>query len=149
MSKAAAGHRTHIDQFFAGPGARADQWLRLTELAEAWAGGSGDRAKFEAALAEMTPTEEYHAYPGPHLLAALRDHAESGDASAAARLARRITRALLTRSYRQNAGDWDAHEDDETAPADVLSDVKARMDKILSNRLAGARAAADRLALTA
>ncbi|HXW25687.1 MAG TPA: decarboxylase, partial [Xanthobacteraceae bacterium] len=54
--------------------------------------------------------------------------AESGDASAAARLARRITRALLTRSYRQNAGDWDAHEDDETATADVLPPALGRMD---------------------
>ena len=100
----------------------------LVELAEAWSGGSGDRAKFEAALAEMTATEEFHAYPGSQLMTALRDHAAANDARATAALARRITRALLTRSFRQNAGDWDAHEDDEAAAADVLPPALGRAE---------------------
>ena len=63
----------HVDRFFAGPGARADQWYHLVELAEAWSRGSADRATFEAALTEMTATEEFHAYPGLKLMTALRD----------------------------------------------------------------------------
>ena len=75
MSRDAGRNAVRIDRFFAGPGARADQWCHLMELANAWANGTGDRAAFEAALAEMTPTEEFHAYPGHQLMAALREHA--------------------------------------------------------------------------
>ena len=88
MSKAATGNSGRIDQFFTGPGARGDQWRNLVELAEGWAGGSGNRAAFEAALAAITPTEEFHAYPGFQLMAALRDHARENDAHATASLAR-------------------------------------------------------------
>src|SRR4051812_11359949 len=120
MSKAATGRPSRIDQFFAGPGVRGDQWRNLVQLAEAWSNGSGSRAEFEAALAEMTATEEFHAYPGHQLMTALRDHAAEGEARATASLARRITRAILTRSFRQNAGDWEANEEVDGATADVL-----------------------------
>ena len=59
-----------IDQFFSGPGARADDWRGLLEAAKAWTSGSSDRAKFEAKLSEIAISEEYHAYPGPRLMAA-------------------------------------------------------------------------------
>ena len=120
MSQRSESRTVRIDQFFAGLGARGDEWRDLAELAEAWRDGSGSRAQFEAALAELTPTEEFHAYPGLHLLAALRDQAAANDARAVATLVRRITRALLTRSYRQRAGDWGAHEEGEAPAADVL-----------------------------
>src|SRR4051794_24250716 len=64
MSKEVSCRPVRIDQLFAGPGARADQWRNLVELAEAWSSGSGKQAKFDAALAEMMATEEFHAYPG-------------------------------------------------------------------------------------
>ncbi len=57
-------HPIRIDQFFAGPGARADQWHHLLQLAEAWSSGSGDRAKYDSALNDLAVTEEFHAYPG-------------------------------------------------------------------------------------
>jgi arginine decarboxylase len=117
-----------IDQFFAGPGARADRWGKLVETAEAWSTGSGDRAAFDAALADVSATEEFHAYPGSQLLTALRDHAAANDVKATASLARRITRALLTRSYRQNAGDWDQNEDDDGTAADVLPPALGRSE---------------------
>jgi arginine/lysine/ornithine decarboxylase len=128
MSKGSSTQAVRIDQFFAGPGARGDQWRDLVEVAEAWAGGSDSREKFEAALADMTATEEFHAYPGAQLLTALRDHAVANDASATVALARRITRAVLTRSFRQNAGDWDAHEDGDDVMADVLPPTLGRSD---------------------
>src|SRR4051812_37854707 len=102
MSKVGASSPSRIDQFFAGPGARGDQWRNLVQLADAWSSGSANRTEFEAALAEMTPTEEFHAYPGHQLMTALRDHAAEDEAWATASVARRITRAILTRSFRQN-----------------------------------------------
>src|SRR5262249_39714209 len=102
MGKEASRHPAQIDQFFAGPGARGDHWRNLVELAEAWSKRSGVRTKVEAALAEMTATEEFHAYPGHELITALREHVAENDAHATASLARRITRAILNRSFRQN-----------------------------------------------
>ncbi len=128
MSEAAAGYSSRIDRFFAGPGARGDQWRNLVELAEAWSAGSASRAGFEAALAEMTPTEEYRAYPGSMLMSALRDHAAQNDARAAASLARRITRAILNRSFRQNQDDWNPHEEGDGATPDVLPPALGRAD---------------------
>jgi arginine decarboxylase len=125
MARATVGEPSRIDQFFAGLSARADRWRNLVELAEAWSSGSGSRVNLESALAEMAPTEEYHAYPGHQLMTALRDRAAENDARATASLARRITRALLTRSFRQNPSDWEAHEDDEGVAADVLPRSKA------------------------
>src|SRR5690348_15606837 len=63
MSQRGDRSAVRIDQFFAGLGARGDQWRHLVELAEAWCEGSGSRASIETALAEITPTEEFHAYP--------------------------------------------------------------------------------------
>src|SRR5215467_3077750 len=128
MRKQASRHPSQIDRFFAGPGARGDQWRNLVELAEAWSDGRGGRNKVEAALDEMTATEEFRAYPGFELLTALREHVGQNDAHATASLARRITRAILTRSFRQNPGDWDAHEGDEAAAPDVLPPALGRSD---------------------
>jgi arginine decarboxylase len=128
MSEAAVSQATRIDQFFAGPGARGDQWRNLVELAEAWASGAGSRTKVEAALAEMAATEAFHAYPGFQLMTALRDRVAENDARATASLARRITRAILTRSFRQNLADWEAREEDEAVTADVLPPALGRAD---------------------
>src|SRR5215510_7556978 len=70
MSQRSDSRAVRIDQFFAGLGARGDEWRSLAELAEAWRDGTANRAQFEVELAEMTPTEEFPAYPGLHLLAA-------------------------------------------------------------------------------
>jgi arginine/lysine/ornithine decarboxylase len=117
-----------IDRFFAGPGARGDQWRNLVELAEAWSNESSGRTKVENALAELAATEEFHAYPGHRLMEALRDHVTANDAHATALLARRITRALLTRSFRQNASDWETEEDGDGMPADVLPPALGRTE---------------------
>ena len=128
MSKAPIGNPGRIDQFFAGPGARGDKWRNLVELADAWSDGSGGRAEFEAALADITMTEEFHAYPGLQLITALRDHAAENDARATASLTRRITRSILTRSFRQTSGDWEAPEDNEGVAADTLPPALGRTD---------------------
>ncbi len=126
MSRASNPSPNRIDQFFAGPGARSDQWRNLAELAEAWFAGSGTREEFESALGDMTSTEEFHAYPGSELMNALRDHVAADDPSATAALVRRITRALLTRSYRRNTDEWNAQEDSEEVSSDVLPPALGR-----------------------
>jgi arginine decarboxylase len=49
MAKEKQVQEHRIDQFFSGPGARADNWRFLVEAAKAWSEGSGNRDKFEAA----------------------------------------------------------------------------------------------------
>src|SRR5215475_2381049 len=127
MSEKAARHPARIDQLFVGPGARADQWRDLAELAEAWSSGRASRDKLQDALAGMRATEEFHAYPGLPLLQALREHVAENHAQATASLARRITRTLLTRSFRSNPGDWDADEDGEVN-TNVLPPALGRPD---------------------
>jgi len=109
-----------IDQFFSGPSARADEWRGLVEAVKAWSSGSGDRAGFEERLSELAITEEYHAYPGPRLMAALKERAATGDAGGVLALAMRITHALQTRSFRQHTGDWAVHADADTEMPDLL-----------------------------
>src|SRR3981189_1741049 len=103
MSKDSKPAQKCIDQFLTGPGGRADDWRDLIETAKAWARG-GDRADYDVALADLSVTEEFPGYPGLHLMAALREAA--GDAGTSLSLATRITQALMTRSFRQHAGDW-------------------------------------------
>src|SRR5438128_887701 len=80
MSKDAKPAQHRIDQFFSGPGGRADNWRDLVEAAKAWSRG-GDRAKYDAALADLSVTEEFHGYPGLQLMGALREAAATGDAA--------------------------------------------------------------------
>ncbi|HEY3739974.1 MAG TPA: hypothetical protein VGL53_09020, partial [Bryobacteraceae bacterium] len=64
--------------------------------------------------------EEYHAYPGLRLMAALNERAATGDAGGVLALAMRITHALQSRSFRQHAGDWDTHADTDSEMPDLL-----------------------------
>jgi len=117
-----------VDVFFATPGAREDRWRDLVDDARKWAAGTGSRAAFESALNDAAVIEEFHGYPGPSLMAVLRDRAESDDAAGAAALASRIASALLTRSFRHDASDWDPHSDLSSAVADVLPPALGRPD---------------------
>jgi arginine decarboxylase len=109
-----------IDQFFSGPGARADEWRSLLEAAKAWSSGSEDRSRFETLLGQIAVMEEFHAFPGPRLMSALRDRAASGDAAGTLALVMRMTQALQTRSFRQHSGDWDLHAEDDGEIPDLL-----------------------------
>jgi len=120
MSKDAKPAQKRIDQFLNGPGGRADDWRDLVEGAKVWARG-GDRANYDAALADLSVTEEFHGYPGLHLMAALREAAVAGDAGTSLSLATRITQALQTRSFRQHAGDWNVNDDGDGEAPDLAS----------------------------
>src|ERR1700753_2146666 len=112
-----------IDQFFSGPGARADDWRSLLEAAKSWSAGSGDRASFEKLLSRIAITEEFHAYPGPRLMATLKDQAAANDAAGVLALATRITHSLQTRSFRQHANDWDVRGSADDEIPDLLPPV--------------------------
>jgi arginine/lysine/ornithine decarboxylase len=118
MSNAGPAQK-RIDQFFAGPGGRADDWRELVEAAKAWAQG-GDRAKCDAALSNLSVMEEFHGYPGVHLMAALKEAAASGDAATCFALATKIAQALTTKSFRQHAGDWNLHDEGDGDVPDLL-----------------------------
>jgi arginine/lysine/ornithine decarboxylase len=115
-----------IDQFFSGPSARADQWRELVDVAHAWLAGSKSRTDFEAALSEMAVIEEFHSYPGLHLMAALRDNAAADDARSVLSLVTRISTALLTRSFRGHAGDWEVHDEGNESIPDLLPPTLGR-----------------------
>ncbi|MBR0798804.1 decarboxylase [Bradyrhizobium jicamae] len=108
-----------IDQFFSGPGGRADNWRDLVDAAKAWSKG-GDRAKYDAALSALAVTEEFHGYPGLHLMTALKEAAAAGDAATSHALATRIAHALQTKSFRQHAGDWSTQEESNGDVPDLL-----------------------------
>jgi arginine decarboxylase len=112
-----------IDQFFNGPGGRADNWRDLVEAAKAWASGRGDRGKYEALLTDLAVTEEFHGYPGLQLMGALREAAATGDAATSLALATRLTQALTTRSFRQHAGDWSVKDDGNGETPDLVPQV--------------------------
>ena len=115
-----------VDSFFETPGAREDRWRDLVDAAKKWAGGTGNRGVFESALNEAGVIEEFHGYPGPSLMAALRARVESDDAAGAAALTWRIANALLTRSFRQHAPDWDPKLDISTEVPDILPPTLGR-----------------------
>ena len=99
------------DQFLLIHSGRADNWREITTLADAWANKQGERAALEAALTALSASEEYHAYPGARLLAALTERIATNDAGGAAKLARRISNGLLTRVYRGRPAEWDVHDE--------------------------------------
>ena len=69
MSQAAARPTARIDQFFTGPGARADRWRDLVELAEAWSKQS-DREDHNHHAARNKRKHAWHAEAIEHE----RDH---------------------------------------------------------------------------
>ncbi|KMO35854.1 decarboxylase [Methylobacterium variabile] len=107
VDECATSPAQHIDQFLLMHSARLDQWRDIAVAADAWRAGTKQRVDLETAVQAMEAVEGFHAYPGPKLLAALRDLIAHDDAGGAARMALRISNALLTRSYRERAAEWD------------------------------------------
>jgi arginine decarboxylase len=107
-----------IDHFFSMPSARADRWRDLVGVARAWSGGRADRNAVEAALAELGPIEDFHAFPGARLMAALRERLQGGDAKGFAALVRRVSAAIVTRDFKHDAAEWETVEEVADTPAD-------------------------------
>ena len=104
----------NLDHFFSSSAARLDRWRELNAKAQTWAAearsgkrGAG-RAATEAALAEVRPLEDFFAFPGHRLMKTLAERIGSDDALAVGRLARRISGALLSGSYRYDSSEWES-----------------------------------------
>lgn len=116
MATAASGATT-LDHFFSSSAARLDRWRTLNAKAQAWAAESrggrsaSGRAAVEAALAEVRPLEDFFAFPGHRLIKTLAERIASDDALGSGRLVRRLSGALLSGSYRNDAGEWESSDD--------------------------------------
>ncbi|QOZ28081.1 decarboxylase [Bradyrhizobium sp. CCBAU 51753] len=119
MANDAKPAQQRIDQFFSGPGGRADSWRDLVEAAKMWS-RDGDRAAYDAALSTLAVTEEFHGYPGLHLMTALKEAAAAGDAATSHMLSARIAQALQAKSFRQHASDWSTRDEGNGDVPDLL-----------------------------
>jgi arginine decarboxylase len=124
-----------IDHFFSAVAARLDLWRDLNRAALAWAASATTRndAKLQSAcghaLAAVLPMEDFQAYPGPRLMSALTERQAGGDAFGVSRLVQRVSRALMTRSYRSDPAEWEPHDEPgeaERAMPTALGDSAAR-----------------------
>ena len=115
MAKISSAPR--IDHFFSAVAARLDLWRDLSRAAQAWAanpasrGDAGLQAACNEALTALLPMEDFQAYPGARLLNAIKERVAGGDAMGTARLVQRVSSALMSRSYRSDAGEWESEDD--------------------------------------
>ncbi len=111
-----------VDQFFTGAEARSDRWRTLLQQSRQWesavaketAKAKSHQSQVLEAFEELLQWEDYFAYPGSKLLAAVREQINSGDAAGTTRLVRAISAALVTHSYRSNVEDWESEEEDRS-----------------------------------
>ena len=115
-----------LDHLFMASAARHDLWRELNAAAQTWGAGArggkprAGRAAVEEALAAVRPMEDFFAYPGPRLMKTLAERIADDDAMGVARLVRRLSGALLSGSYRYDAGQWEAADEASSKVADRL-----------------------------
>ena len=115
-----------VDHFFSSSAARLDRWRELNAKAQTWAAEArsgkrgGGRAATEAALAEVRALEDFFAFPGLRLMKTLAERISSDDALGVGRLARRISGALLSGSYRYDSGEWESSDEESGNVPDRL-----------------------------
>ena len=116
---------TSLNQFFSAAEFRVDKWRMLNRHAKSLASATGQitvklRQEAAAILDELGPLEDLNGYPGPHLMSQVRERLQTGDWTGLARLVQRISLALLSNSYRDDADAWTAEEESEAHAPDVL-----------------------------
>lgn len=103
---------------------RADHWRQLNAYARAWAAAGSDSAERRAAcveaLADLRPLEQCWAYPGERLLASLAAALADNDAGQFARLARKLSAAILSGDFRRDEQAWNADDDGDRTLLDAL-----------------------------
>src|SRR5687767_11430719 len=116
-----------LKDFFSAAEARIDRWCEMNTVGRAWEaagapGQPGDKLHAQAAqlLGEISPMENYWAYPGSRLMATVRETLDEANAAVFARLVQKISSALLTGSYRHDTGAWDPLQESDARPLDVL-----------------------------
>ncbi|MGX1791153.1 decarboxylase [Bosea sp. NPDC055332] len=109
-----------IDHFFSAPSGRTDRWRDLHAIARSWAKGAQPKQAVAAALDELGAIEEFHAFPGGDLIAALRERLKNEDANGFLALAKRISLAIITGNYKHDSKEWQAIDLSLAEPVDVL-----------------------------
>jgi len=114
-----------LSQFFSAAEARVDRWRMLNRVAKGLASSdrlSVERLRSEAMslLSELAALEELNAYPGPHLMAEVAGRLQQADWNGFARLVQRLSLALMSNSYRDDAEAWTMDEDGDARLPDVL-----------------------------
>lgn len=103
---------------------RADHWRQLNAYARAWAAAGTDSAERRGAcveaLADLRPLEQCWAYPGERLLGALAAALADNDAAQFARLARKLSAAILSGDFRRDEQAWNADDDGDRTLLDAL-----------------------------
>jgi arginine decarboxylase len=122
---------SNIDHFFSALAARLDLWRDLSRTAQRWAATPAARsgqAACQDALTALLPLEDFQAYPGARLLNAIKERVSGGDAIGTARLVQRVSSALMSQSYRSDAGEWESEDDaaSERVMPTALGETTAR-----------------------
>ena len=136
-----------LDHFFSAVAARLDLWRDLARAAQAWAASAASRgdAKLQAAaneaLTALLPLEDFQAYPGARVLNAIKDRVAGGDAMGTARLVQRVSSALMSRSYRSDAGEFEAEDDADPGARDAGGEDGGRRATLLRGAVRDADAA--------
>ncbi|MFN0057584.1 MAG: aminotransferase class I/II-fold pyridoxal phosphate-dependent enzyme [Planctomycetota bacterium] len=118
-----AGTSRSLSRHFNASQLRADTWNRLKQLAEALEEHHGRRTDAAAhhramleALELLEPIESYWAFPGKTAFAFLKTCFERAEYGQLRRLAARIVRALVSKSYRRHAVPLTTSGDTSGAP---------------------------------
>ena len=122
MDRPAAKTNLDLSDFFSASEARTDRWRTLHRTAKSLAAKATEtlRAQAGALLGELEPLEEYQGYPGPRLMSLLRERAQTKDWSAFARLAQRISAALLADTYQEDVKAWREEDEGEAYLPDAM-----------------------------
>ena len=119
----AAASKAGLTHYLSLAQARIDRWRGVHRAARSLAAGPSNsdalRAQALAELNALAPLEDLCAYPGPWLMAVMRERLTTGDWPAFARLAQRVSVSLLSNSYRDDPEAWSTEDDEAHAP-DVL-----------------------------
>ena len=132
---AVSENRPKLSNVLVAASLRADQWRHLNASARAWASASADtaskqRERCQERLADVLRLEHCWAYPGERLLSALRSALNDGDASTFARLAQKVSAAILSGDYRRDEHAWEADDDVDRTVLDALPpDILGVQDK--------------------
>jgi len=119
-----------LDHFFSAVSARLDRWRDLAKAAQAWAakGQGPDAAALKGECSKLVeqlkPFECLQAYPGLRALHTLEERVGSGDAQGTLRLVQRVSSAIMSRSYRAEAGEGEL--DDESAVGERMMPTAPR-----------------------
>jgi arginine/lysine/ornithine decarboxylase len=115
---------TGLTQYLSTAQARVDRWRGVHRIAKSLAAGAAQsdalKAQAQQELAALAPLEDLCAYPGPALIATIRERLQTGDFAGFARLVQRVSISLLSNSYRDDAEAWSADDEGEAHSPDVL-----------------------------